>query len=93
MEKLLFRPSEAAEVLGISRSKLYELLAEGAVPSVRVGNCIRLPADALRRWVKTRRLRIQCPSMRQPIAQVRSFEAINRDARLRGRAPREDYFQ
>ena len=51
MEKLLLRPAEAAEVLGVGRSKLYALLARGALPSVRVGHSVRVPADALRKWV------------------------------------------
>lgn len=34
-ERLLLRPEEAAEVLGIGRSKLYVLLAEGATRAHR----------------------------------------------------------
>jgi len=51
MEKLLLRPAEAAEAIGIGRSKLYELLADGELPSIRVGGRVRIPVDALRRWV------------------------------------------
>jgi excisionase family DNA binding protein len=46
--KLLLRPSEVAELLGLGRSKTYELIAEGAIPSVRIGKCVRVPADRLR---------------------------------------------
>jgi excisionase family DNA binding protein len=53
--KLLLRPEEAAEVLGIGRSKLYELLAVGEVESVRIGKCRRVPLAALDDYV--RRLR------------------------------------
>jgi excisionase family DNA binding protein len=52
MEKLLMRPAEAAELLAVSRSKLYQLIAAGKVPSVRVGKSLRLPTEALRRWVE-----------------------------------------
>ena len=52
MEKLLIRPSEAAEVLGIGRTKIYELIARGEVPSVRVGSVIRVPLEDLRLWVQ-----------------------------------------
>ena len=31
------RPAEAAEVTGIDRSKVYELLASGDLPSIRAG--------------------------------------------------------
>jgi excisionase family DNA binding protein len=36
MEKLLYRPKEAAEALGISRDKLYDLLRTGRLPSVEL---------------------------------------------------------
>jgi excisionase family DNA binding protein len=52
MEKLLLTPREAAAVLGIGRSKLYELLQAGQIPSVRIGKCRRVPAAALRELVE-----------------------------------------
>jgi excisionase family DNA binding protein len=55
MDRLLLRPLEAAEAIGIGRSKVYELLASGELPSVRVGSSVRVPVDALREWV-TRQL-------------------------------------
>ena len=51
-ERLLLRPSEVAEMLSVGRSTLYELLADGVVPSVRVGTVLRVPADALRTWLE-----------------------------------------
>jgi excisionase family DNA binding protein len=54
MERLLFRPSEAAEAIGIGRSKMYELLASGELPSIRIGGSIRVPVDALRAWIASR---------------------------------------
>ena len=54
MEKLLLRPAEAADALGVSRSKIYELLAARALPVVRVGNSVRVPADVLRQWLQQR---------------------------------------
>lgn len=47
MDKLLLTPTEAAETLGIGRSKLYQLLRSGAVSSVRIGSCRRIPAASL----------------------------------------------
>ncbi|HET6963166.1 MAG TPA: helix-turn-helix domain-containing protein [Acidimicrobiales bacterium] len=49
--KLLVTPEEAADLLSIGRSKLYELLAAGAVESVRVGTCRRIPVQALEDFV------------------------------------------
>jgi len=45
MDKLLFTPFEAATALGIGRSKVYELLRSGDLPSVRIA----VPAAASRR--------------------------------------------
>lgn len=47
--KLLFRPTEAAALLNISRSKLYEMLNRGQVRTVRVGGIRQIPLDELAR--------------------------------------------
>ena len=46
-QRLLLTVSEAAKQLGIGRSLLYELLAEGQVESIHVGRLRRIPIDAL----------------------------------------------
>jgi excisionase family DNA binding protein len=51
MEKLLLTPEQAAEMLSIGRSKLYELLATGELASIRLGGCRRVPTDAIRQNV------------------------------------------
>jgi excisionase family DNA binding protein len=56
MDKLLLTPVEAAHVLGIGRSKLYELLRAGTVPSVRIGRCRRVVALDLAALVDQLRL-------------------------------------
>jgi excisionase family DNA binding protein len=50
-DRLMLRPTEAADALGFSRSKTYELIAARAIPSVKVGGCVRVPLDALREWI------------------------------------------
>src|SRR5688572_23033797 len=52
MEKLLLRPSEVAELLGIGRSKSYELIGSGLIPSIRIGTSVRVPLDSLRAWIE-----------------------------------------
>lgn len=47
MNKLLLTPTEAAAALGIGRSKVYELMQTGHLPSVHIGACRRVPTDAL----------------------------------------------
>jgi excisionase family DNA binding protein len=51
VEKLLLRPVEAADLIGLGRAKTYALIRAGAIPSVRLGKSIRVPVSALREWV------------------------------------------
>lgn len=55
-EPLLLRPDEVAELLGVSRSKVYEMLAGGRLPRVRVGSSLRVPRHRLLRWIDQRTL-------------------------------------
>lgn len=55
MERLLLRPAEAAETLGVSRSVIYALVQRGELASVRVGTSIHIAVDELRRWVEEKR--------------------------------------
>ncbi len=52
MDKLLLTPAEAANALGIGRSKLYQLLRAGTVGSLRIGSCRRIPAASLAELVE-----------------------------------------
>ncbi len=47
MDKLLLTPVEAADVLGVGRSKVYELMRTGALGSVRIDSCRRIPVEDL----------------------------------------------
>lgn len=49
--RLMLRPAEVADAIGICRSKTYELIAARQIPSIRVGGCVRVPVDALRAWI------------------------------------------
>ena len=51
MTKLLLTPAEAAELLGLGRSTVYELLASGDLESVCIGRARRIPHDALLAYV------------------------------------------
>ncbi|MGH3371724.1 MAG: helix-turn-helix domain-containing protein [Nocardioidaceae bacterium] len=52
MDKLLLTPEDAAVVLSIGRSKLYELLATGELRSVRIGTSRRIPAEEVAAYVQ-----------------------------------------
>jgi excisionase family DNA binding protein len=49
--RLLYRVSEAAVVLSLSRAKVYELIKSGALRSVRVGGARRITAADLEIFV------------------------------------------
>ncbi len=57
MARLLLTVKEAAEALGIGRSKVYELVMSGQLESVRIGGSRRVPVDALHNFVNELRLR------------------------------------
>ncbi|MGI5162161.1 helix-turn-helix domain-containing protein [Microbispora sp. CA-102843] len=43
--------TEAAQALAISRSKLYQLIASGALDSVRINGSRRIPVSALHDYI------------------------------------------
>ena len=50
--KLLLTPTEAAMVLSISRSLLYQLLMHKRIFSVKVGGARRIPLAAIHEYVE-----------------------------------------
>ena len=42
---------EAAAVLGVSRTKMYELVRSATVPHLRFGRALRIPARSLDDWM------------------------------------------
>ena len=48
----LLTVAEAAAVLGVGRSKLYELIARGAIQSVKVDRCRRFRQSDVERFIR-----------------------------------------
>ena len=48
-QRFALRVPETAEALGLSRSKVYDLIGRGIIPSVRLDGSIRVPVDALKK--------------------------------------------
>ena len=48
---LLVRPEDAAIALGVSRTKVYELMASGRLSSLKIGRSRRIPVEALTAFV------------------------------------------
>lgn len=53
-QPLLLRATEVATLLSLSRSKVFELMASGELPSVHIGRAVRVPRVALERWIADR---------------------------------------
>ena len=53
-QRLLLRIPEAAETLAIGRTKIYELIATGELPTIRVGRAVRISVSTLQKWVENR---------------------------------------
>ena len=50
--KLLLRPREAAETLGISERNLWQLTKDREVPCMRIGKSVRYPVESLKAWIE-----------------------------------------
>lgn len=49
------RASDLAGLLGMSRSRVYQLIAEGRLPAIRQGRSIRIPTAAWQAWLEDQR--------------------------------------
>jgi excisionase family DNA binding protein len=52
MDKLLYRPKEAAQALGIGRATVYGLIRSGRLRSVKDGGMRFITLDALRDYIR-----------------------------------------
>ena len=50
--RYLYRVGEVAQLLALSRSKVYDLIARGELESVKVGSARRVTRDAIRRFLQ-----------------------------------------
>ena len=50
---LTLKAHEAAAVLRISKSKVYELARTESFPAIRIGNRVVIPRDKLIEWMNT----------------------------------------
>jgi excisionase family DNA binding protein len=54
IESLLLRADEVAKLISLGRTKVYEMMAEGELPVVRIGTAVRVPRQALLDWIEQR---------------------------------------
>ena len=85
IERLLYRPAEAAIAIGVSRSRMYELITSGEIPSIRLGGTWRVPVESLRQWIKKQ---LSAEESAAPVAEQGDRMPANRTrAGLRRLAP------
>ena len=53
MEKVLYTVPETAEMLSVSKSVIYHLIAKSEMYSVKVGGSRRVPAAAITRYIES----------------------------------------
>jgi excisionase family DNA binding protein len=51
VERLL-KPPEVATILGLGRSKVYDMIARRELPVVKIGTAVRVPSGKLQRWIE-----------------------------------------
>ena len=54
VQPLLLTISEAAKILSLGRTKVYELIANEGLPVVRFGRAIRVSPTSLQQWLQRR---------------------------------------
>lgn len=47
----LLRPAQVAPLLGVTKRRVYQLIAAGQIPATKVGGAIRIPRDAWDEWL------------------------------------------
>ena len=51
LEPLLFSVTDVAKLIGFGRTKTYELVQSGKIPSIVVENRLRITRQALDAWI------------------------------------------
>ena len=50
-EKRTYNAVEVAAMLGISKSKVYDLIRQGVIPSLKLGSRVVIPKSKFDEWV------------------------------------------
>lgn len=52
MSKKLYRVEETAQLLGVGRTRVFDLIKGGELRSVKIGNSRRIPAGAIDEYIE-----------------------------------------
>lgn len=53
-QRLLFKPEQAAEITGLSRTVIFGLMRSGELRSLKIGRSRRITRAALEEWIAAR---------------------------------------
>ncbi len=51
LEKRTYNANEVAAILGISKSKVYDLIRQGIIPSLKLGSRVVIPKQKFDEWL------------------------------------------
>jgi excisionase family DNA binding protein len=54
VKRLLLRPREVADLIGVSRTTAYDLINAGQIPSIKINGLLRVPAAGLEQMIADR---------------------------------------
>lgn len=69
MDKFLIGVAEAVSISGLSRSALYEHLADGSIRAVKAGRKTLIDVSSLKAWAQS----LPSASFKQPTAATKGF--------------------
>jgi len=52
-QKVLLDSRDVARLLGLGRTKVFEMMARSELPVIRIGRCVRVPREALMEWISS----------------------------------------
>ena len=58
LEPLLLKATEAGQLLGLGRSKVFAMVPAGELPVIRIGRSVRIPRQALERWIRDQTIEV-----------------------------------
>lgn len=54
VDPLLLTIPQVSAMLGLGHSKIYDLIRQEGLPTVKFGSAVRVPAEELKAWIKQR---------------------------------------
>jgi excisionase family DNA binding protein len=67
VEKEFLTTGDVAYALGVTTGRIYQLIAEGKLPAVRIGGRVRVPRDLWEQWLSEKKAEAG-RNQREPVA-------------------------